>query len=394
MTTIISTSIYNLAQVVPIPNHGVTALPAPAWLLETLLLATFWVHQLFVSAVLGAVLVLFVRSCCHLATSRAISVIDRSMIRSLPPVLSLAIATGIAPLLFVQTLYGQYSYSSNIFMGYFWLGSLVLLLVGFVCLYLSGWLWNWKISVPALAILPICFLGIVYIYTNNSVLAIQPEHWLEFHRHQSLIHVKDPITIPRLLNNISWSLVIGGLYLVWTAHKSQSSQQQTAESEPISATGTIRWGLLWHIMGLVVLVATRGWYCRAMPSELNRVLAGQGQGDTIYRNIGIALMVVIAVDLLLSGIALLRPKQKVLSVVTTMLSCLLIGGIVFIREKIRRWYVAREVAGSFSIDNWQVQSQSSAISVFAICFVIALVIIAFMLVMFFRSKPSKVVSGY
>ncbi len=373
-------SMVTLAQVVPVPDHTGTYLPAPAWLLEVLLLVTFWIHQLFVAAVLGSVLVLFVRSCCHLATKQALSIVDRQMIRSLPPVLSLTITTGIAPLLFVQALYGHLSYSSNILLGYFWLGSLVLLLVGFICLYFSGWLWNWKISVPALAILPVCFMGIAYIYTNNAILTIQPDHWLEFHKHMSWLHVKDPITIPRFLNNLSWSLMVGGLYLVWVAKVTDKKQAADGGLEGYSVDGTIRWGAAWHVAGVAVMIVTGLWYYKAMPAGLQDWLFGRREDNMLFGNVSLVIAALAAVSCLAALVIFMKPKQKVVLPIATVMSFVIVGVIVLIREMIRRWYVGRESVGAFSIDNWQVQSQNSAIAVFLVCFVIALAVVGWMLV--------------
>ena len=382
---------------VPIPDYTSTSLPGPAWLIEALLLITFWVHMLFVMASLGAVLVVFARSWSFLVNRFVLSTIDRKMIRAIPPILSLTITTGIAPLLFVQTLFGHYSYSSNIFLGYFWLGSLVLLLAGFICLYLTGWLWQWKISLPALVVLPVCFVGIAYINTNNAILTIQPEHWIEFHRNISYLHVKDPITVPRFVNNISYSIIIGGLFLVWTARScrdsvtAENTVSETHSTGKVNISSSMRTGYLIHLTGLVLMIASSVWYYQSWPQELKVWIFNNQSGNIFLTNLKCIWLGFAGLIFLNSLISLARPEKLLGLVSSTALSAVLVAAMVVVREYIRHWYLAREVAGSFSIANWQVATQNSAIAVFIASFVLALIIVFIMLVMITR-KPAKTVS--
>ncbi|MBN2063941.1 MAG: hypothetical protein JW745_03985, partial [Sedimentisphaerales bacterium] len=308
-------------------------------------------------------------------------------IRALPPVLSLTITTGIAPLLFVQTLYGHYSYSSNIFLGYFWLGSLVLLLAGFICLYLAGWLWNWKISIPALTALPLVFLSIAYIYTNNAILTIQPEHWLAFHRDQSWLHVNDAITIPRFLHNVSYWLPAGGIFLAWTARLSRPAGQ-----EADNTAATLKGGLVFCALGFITIILTGIWYYSTLPAEFRNWLGQFEMQNSLtdsspgLRYIWLALP---GLGLLLTITGLLKPNNRSVLIAISTLGCLLMAIMVLFRELIRRWYLSREIAGSFSIENWQVASQDSVIIVFLVSLGLALALIAIMTGLILKTRPLK-----
>lgn len=381
---------------VAVPDYSGTALPGPAWFIEALLMLTFWVHMLFVMATLGSVLVVFVRSWSFLVNRQVLSIIDRRMIRAIPPVLSMTITTGIAPLLFVQTLYGHYSYSSNIFLGYFWLGSLVLLLAGFICLYFVGWLWQWKISLPALLVLPVCFVGIAYINTNNAILTIQPEHWIEFHRNLSYLHVSDPVTVPRFLHNLTYAIIVGGLFLVWTASTCRDIIVGNTVSERLScghatAKSSQMTGYLIHLAGIVSLAALSIWYYLSLPTELQDWLFGSGQRNPVLSKFISVWFGIIGLLLINGVVALVRPDDRKWLGTGTVLSAVLVAAMVVVREYIRRWYLAREVAGGFSIDNWQVAAQNSAIAVFLGSFILALIMILIMLIMITR-KPKMLVN--
>lgn len=384
---LLSTAQFMLGQVVPIPDYHNVSLPAPAWLLELLLMVTFWVHMLFVMTILGSVLVLFTRSCLHLGRRQALCLTDKNMIRSLPPVLSLAITTGIAPLLFVQTLYGHYSYSSNIFLGYFWLASLALLLAGFICLYFAGWLWNWKISLPALAVLPPLFLGIAYIYTNNAILTIQPEHWLAFHRHLSLLHVKDPITIPRFVHNLSYAIVSGGLFLAWVAR--HNTHQQPGMK---NANTTITAAMTFCGLGFLLIAGSGIWYFTSLPTEFKDLFSHLETGNSTLGLSGgtkILWLVMPGMGLLVSLLGMLQPNKKTWLLAATTLNCMLLAIMVLGRELIRRWYLNRDIAGNFSIDNWPVATQTSAIITFLLSFATAMLVIIIMLVLVLKTKRTQ-----
>ena len=373
-----------LAQtVVPTPSYDWLSLPAPASLLEGLFLLTFWVHMIFVGLTLGGSLILAGRSFLFLAKRNTIETLDRKLVRAIPPILSVTITTGIAPLLFVQTLYGHFSYSSNILLGYFWLGSLVLLLVGFICLYLAGWLWDWQVSLPALAALPVCFLGILYIFTNNAILTIQPDHWLEFHRHTSIIHVKDAITIPRIFHNIAYSLMFGGLLLAWTAKICKKDEKTGTE---LDNAGTVSFAMGWFAMGAAAIILFSGWYYYSMPEALKQHMITDSPmvAKFIYLWLGSVGLAVVC-----GGLGMIQPGKNLWPFACSVLSLVVLLGMVLVREFIRKWYLAREVVGGFSIDKWHVATQGSAIVVFLVCLVAGLAIIGVMVVIILRGKPEE-----
>ena len=370
-----------LAQTVPTPSYDWLSLPAPASLLEGLFLLTFWIHMIFVGLTLGGALILSGRSFLFLARRDTLESLDRKMIKAIPPILSVTITTGIAPLLFVQTLYGHFAYSSNILLGYFWLGSLVLLLVGFICLYIAGWLWDWQISLPALAALPVCFLGILYIFTNNALLTIMPDHWLEFHRHASILHVRDGITIPRILHNIAYPLMFGGLFLAWTAKICNKDDKTGAQ---LNNSGTISFGMGWFAMGAAAVILFSGWYYYSMPDALQKALFASTGGKLIYLWLAITALAAGC-----GGLGLIQPGKNLWPFAGTVLSLVVLVGMVLIREFIRKWYLARDVVGGFSIDNWHVANQWSAIAVFLLCLVAALALVGVMMVIILRGKPEE-----
>ncbi len=121
----------------PLPALDPTPLPAPVWLFHLLLLVTFLVHVLFMNVSLGGTLIASV----HGVLARGADAPGRRLVRGmagmLPASVSFTITTGVAPLLFVQVLYGQLFYSATVLVGWCWLGLLLLLVVAYYAVYLQ-----------------------------------------------------------------------------------------------------------------------------------------------------------------------------------------------------------------------------------------------------------------
>ena len=108
-------------------------LPGPAWLFHVLWLVTFAVHVVGVNVVLGSSILGTIAS---FDLDRAFG---RGVARFFAEVntwaISLTITFGIAPLLFLQVLYGQFFYTSSILMAWPWFLVLVFLTVAYYGFY-------------------------------------------------------------------------------------------------------------------------------------------------------------------------------------------------------------------------------------------------------------------
>src|SRR5215813_10992378 len=109
-----------------IPPPDAFGLPAPWWLLLVLLDLTFLIHLVFMNFVLGGSIVQAAALCSRRGADNDTLV---RVISSIWPIaLSFTITSGVAPLLFVQVLYGQFFYTSTVLLGFAWLLILAFLL--------------------------------------------------------------------------------------------------------------------------------------------------------------------------------------------------------------------------------------------------------------------------
>ena len=95
-----------------IPALDAAGLPGPPWLFHFLLVFTFFLHLIFMNLTLGGTLMAFVanlRGGNRPADPNA--VLAKRLMGVNTYAISLAITTGVAPLLFVQVLYQPVSYT-------------------------------------------------------------------------------------------------------------------------------------------------------------------------------------------------------------------------------------------------------------------------------------------
>jgi hypothetical protein len=366
---------------VPVPDYRAFALPAPTWLLLGLLIFVFWLHIMLAGTVLGGSVFVLLRRLLPWRRSELDRQLDARLMRALPVFISLTITLGVAPLLFVQVLYGHYFYTANIFIANFWMLSLGLLLLGFVSVYLAGrheragGVW-WFVLLA-----PLCFVGIAYIFTNNAVLTIQPEYWLAFHRGLSRLHVKDAALLPRLLHNLGAALVFSGLAIAWVGRHRSMSEDVAATERAVLAT---RSGLRWLLWGVLLQIPLGVWFLLSLPATVQKGLVGFNNVTSMAWWAAVALAGLTVVTAL-NGI--MQPGRVRWLVLSTLLPMVGVVGMLLARQYLRSEMLARESAGGFDIfRNWQTEVQLSPILTFAVTLVIGLGVLAWLLAVVLRSR--------
>ena len=201
-------------------------LPGPPWLFHFLLVLTFFLHMIFMNLTLGGT---FLAWFSHLQAKgrpkQPHGVLATRLISVNTFAISLAITTGIAPLLFVQVIYQQFFYSGTILMGWIWFSLLGLLIVGYYTTYLykfrgmpargsGGGLW--------LGLSAVCFLLIAMTQVAVHLIHIQPDKWLSFQRSPWIV-LADPTYWPRLLHFILAGVGFSALLMAyWAVRKARA----------------------------------------------------------------------------------------------------------------------------------------------------------------------------
>jgi len=134
--------------------------------------------------------------------------------RTLPYSIAFTINLGVAPLLFLQVLYGQFLYTSSILMGVYWLAIVGLLIISYYAAYVYRLMNNragtGRLYIAAAVLL---LLAVSFLFSNNVSLMQMPEVWSKYFSDRTgwLLNFSDRALIPRFLHFIASAVAMGGL---------------------------------------------------------------------------------------------------------------------------------------------------------------------------------------
>lgn len=273
-----------------IPPPDAFGLPAPWWLLLGLLNLTFLIHLAFMNFVLGGSIVQAIALClprlrlrakrdsasAEAETNNTGNLVIRVIAVMWPVALSFTITTGVAPLLFVQVLYGQFFYASTILIGATWLSILAFLLAAFYLGYAlqsmlkrETWGRAWRAGVAISIALSV--LAVAYLLTANAVLMIEPARWWDVRT--ELEHPLNPwrgTLLPRYIHNVVTASVVTGLWIVWAARLRR-------DLSPVDREALVRLGMRIGAWSAAVSSAIGVWYYFAMAPVAQRSLHSYGK---------------------------------------------------------------------------------------------------------------------
>ena len=142
--------------------------------------------------------------------------------KKLPSLLPATITLGIAPLLFVQVLYGQFFYTSSIIIAWPWFLVLVFLTIAYYGFYLASFQSGQhagKAGRVMLSSVILIFL-IGFVYSNNLTLSQSPSRWGGKYFADPAgwnLNLSEPTLIPRFLHFMVAAVAVGGLFLIFVA---------------------------------------------------------------------------------------------------------------------------------------------------------------------------------
>jgi len=198
----------------PIPAPDPIPLPASGTLLEILLVGTFALHLVPLNLVLGGS-VLALWSAFRAPASPQHARLARWWAKRFPAAVALTITSGVAPLLFLQVLYGPFFFTSSILMAWPWLGLIALLLLAYYGFYWYSLQFEplGRRGTLVAAGSAACVTLIGFLFTNNLVLMLQPEKWraLSTSRWPGWAwNASDPSVLPRFLHFFGAALAVAG----------------------------------------------------------------------------------------------------------------------------------------------------------------------------------------
>lgn len=333
-------------------------LSAPWGWFQFLLMLTFPLHLLAMNAMLGTALTAFV---CHLRQEHQYHELSHELAKALPFLMAFTINLGVAPLLFLNVLYGHMFYTSTVLMGLFWLAVIPILIVAYYLAYIHDF--NFKklgnMGTVAILVVLIFLLVVGFIFSNNMTMMISPASWPRWFTTPggTLLNLADPILMPRYLHMMVGALAVGGL---WVALYSSTVLKHDAG---VADAGTrLGMRLFTWMSGLQILVGS--WFLLTLPGGVMKRFMGSNMLATGLLAAGILL----AIASLVTGY-----RRNITA--TLWLAIPLIYLMSFMRDSVRAGYLAPY----FDMTRVPVNPQWSPLIFFFVILVSGLVLVIWML---------------
>ena len=342
----------NPGDLIPVPD----TIPVHwAWF-QLLLTVTFVLHLLFMNAMLGSAIIALFR---EFKADPDADAMNLSVAEKLPYTIAFTVNMGVAPLLFIQVLYGHFIYTSSILMAVYWLSIILLLILA----YYAAYIYDFKFEAMGrsraifICISVVLLLWIGFVFTNNMVMMIQPDTWTAYFRNPfgTLLALKDPMLIPRYLHFVFASVAIAGLFqaIVWTMKKRNPVFDKAVRS-----------GLSWFAWATCVQFAVGLWFLVSLPEDTMMLFLGRAPLNTSLLVLGILL-----------GGAAIYTAARTQVWATTALALACVVDMVLVRDLLRSSYLK----SYFSPGELKVVPEYSSMVLFLAAFVAGIAIIAYMI---------------
>jgi hypothetical protein len=352
-----------------VPGPVPVPLPAPPWLLEFLLVFTFILHLLAMNFLLGGVIILSVSSYLGRRDSRHHE-FTRRVSRALPSVTAFTITLGVAPLLFLQLVYGQLFYASSDLMAWYWLAVVGLVLLGYYGVYWYqmqheelGPKAVWVILVTA-----ILFLHVAFIFTQNMTAMLHPQDFYSLYlngRVGTILGPVTPLNLTRLAHFVVAAVALAGLGVALLARRWQTDSPELADWGR-------RYGVTWFMVGTLVQFPVGLWFLFSLPAEIRQVLLGEKLA------VGILLLAI-----LLALLGLLAAPNNLLATSVALL------GTVSLMAVLRHFVRRASLRPYFDPHLLPVRGQWVVFSMFVVLLLAGLATVGWMLYVFYRPAATR-----
>lgn len=333
-------------------------IPAPWGWFYVLLLVTFLLHLLVMNAMLGGGIITLISSFRKTEQDRLLC---REFSYKWPYTIAFAVNFGVAPLLFLQVLYGQFIYTSSVLMAAWWLSIVALLILSYYAAYIYDFKFD-NLGKPAVFVAQfsvLLMLMIAFLFTNNMTLMLQPERWLAYFTNSggTLLNLTDPSVIPRYLHFVIGAVAVAGLYLALIGHFGWRKSR-------VDPAALIAKGMNYFTVATALQLIVGTWFLIALPREVMMIFMG-----------GSALGTGLLVIGLLLTLAVLHFGYRQRVIATCSLTLVLMIVMVLMRDLVRTAYLQPY----FSLGDLEVATQYSPLIFFLLVLAGGLVLIAYMI---------------
>ena len=289
-------------------------------------------------------------------TAKAVSV-------RLPTVFALTVNLGVAPLLFLQVIYGNFFYVSATLSAVWWLSIVGLLILGYYAMYINQF--KVRAAKPGgglfLGAGTIMTLFIALVLTNVLTMMARPEAWVEYFNNPggTMLNLLEPTFIPRFLHFVFASLAVGGLFSALLARFGRGTPEGLASGMKLFTTATM------------LQMASGLWWL----FTLDRPVMLRFMGDSVFATALFVFAVALTFPALSAGF-----RQKPLAATGWLIAAILtMSGV---RAVVR--YATLEPF--FSPSDLTVTGEMSPLILFLVTLVVGLAVVAYMVRIGFKTQ--------
>ncbi len=351
-----------------LPPVDPSALPAPVWLFRLLLLVTFFLHVVAMNFLLGGGFLAAISGARGRSNVPHHRHLAERISKILPVVMAATISLGVAPLLFIQVLYGRFFYTASILMAVPWLSVIFLLVIAYYGHYYMAMsdtlrrerrLWvAWRLRAPGGGDR---FHLHEQHHPDDGARAVPrslcggPDGSAAQHRRADVDSALPAHAGRRDRGERPWREPVG--------------QRSLSGKDPAFGKWAVRYGRNWFAGGTLVQILVGVWFLFTLPPATRSAFLG---GNPVYTAhlFGAAFLALLAVFLIVA-----KPdSRKVLLGSAGLLTLTLVGMIL-----VRMWVRDLQIGRLADLEHAAVGTQWSVLPLFLALFVATLATLAWMI---------------
>jgi hypothetical protein len=354
---------------IPLPDP--LPLAAPPGLFLWLSQLTFLLHTVAMNLLLGGSILALV---WRLGRSEADEPQRRSCVawfaHAAPVLMATTVTLGVAPLLFVQVLYGRVFFVSSILMAWPWLMVVPILIVAYLGLYTLALRREERARGTAMIAVGVTLLLalVALVYTTNLSAMVDPAAFLARYRADPRglsLRLADPQLIPRYLHTLLSALAVAAIAVALLG-------RQRARRDPAFGAWAVRRGLVWFGSATAVNCLVGLWYLLAQPRATLRQVVTQDALPAALLALALVLPFVLLVGVP-AALGARDPGRGVGHLAGTLGATLVV--MVLLRAQVRQITLAR---AGFALPGW-VETQWIPLALFLVLFMAGAAVVAWMI---------------
>lgn len=306
--------------------------PGPTWVFWALLTLTFVVHLLAMNAMVGgAVIGAVARWRNGRKPDERLGAMVDVLARLMPACIATTVTFGVAPLLFVQLLFGRALFTSSVLIAWWWLGVIPVPIAAYYSSYWLSFRSRHEVGRGQVASWAVAGLlvAVGFVYVNNMSLTWRADLFAPLYQASARgahLNLADPTLLPRYLHMMLGAFAVGGLLVALTG-------LFTRRRDEAQARWLVRHGAWWFTVATAVNLLAGIWWLVALPRA---TLVGFMSGD-LTAALVLALGVVSSLGpLALMAFALQMEQPWPLVKVSAWLVVVTVALMVTTRDQLRR----------------------------------------------------------